>query len=325
MSAILPPETGTISVYQPDQDWDRLYTTWLLSLRSDNTRRNYASAWTRFLAFVTAAGSEPLSPEQVKPEHVIAWRSALVREFNENTVNLSLSALSSFYRFLKKHYPQIAPDNPCTNVDRMKVDPYGRATFLDTSPEKAEDFRLLESLAADDSYAGARDFAIVLTLLTTALRVSALVNAKRRDLTAEGAGGKLTYKVKGNRTDDMTIRPHTYAALTAYLSRRWNEDGYVKLSDPLFLYEGKPITSTHIQRIIRRRCDVVFGKGHNITPHSLRHTAAVITSDEGSFSEVFALLRHSSARVTSIYLQHIDKKRAGAKAGARLDDRYSGA
>jgi integrase len=226
---------------------------------------------------------------------------------------------------MAKHYPLIAPKNPCVNVDRMKVDPYGRATFLDTSPEKREDFRLLESLAVDDSYAGARDFALVLTLLTTALRVAALVKAKRRDLIADGEGGKLTYKIKGNKTDDMPIRPNTYAAITAYLSRRLNEDGYVKKDDPLFLYDGKSITSTHIQRIIRRRSDVVFGKGHGITPHSLRHTAAIITSDEGSFSEVFALLRHSSARVTSIYLQHIDKKRAGAKAGSRLDDRYGSA
>lgn len=322
MTTIILPETASITTFQPDIDWDRLYTTWLLSLRSENTHRNYTAAWSRFLNFITPEGQSSPTPDQIKPEHIITWRSALVREFNENTVNLSLSAISSFYRFLKKHYPALELTNPCLNVERMKVDPYGRATFLDSAPEKREDMRLLESLAADDSYEGVRDFAIVLTLLTTALRVSALVKAKRRDLVASGDGGKLTYKIKGNKTDDMPIRAHSYAAIMAYLSQRLNEDGYVKKGDPLFLYDGKPITSTHIQRIIRRRCDAVFGKGHNITPHSLRHTAAIFTSDNGSFSEVFALLRHSSARVTSIYLQHIDKKRAGAKAGSRLDDRY---
>ena len=83
----------------------------------------------------------------------------------------------------------------------------------------------------------------------------------------------------------------------------------------------KPLSSRAINKLVKKYCDRAFGPGHGITPHSLRHTAAMNAILEGaSVTEVSQLLKHKSIGVTTVYLHATAKE--GDKVARRLGKRY---
>lgn len=298
-----------LSLEHRESDWRRLHLLWLSSYKSQNTQRNYSTAWHELGAFLNW-----LTPDQIHQEHIRAWRLLLMQQYDDTTVNLFLSGISSFYRFVQAHYPIIGLENPVKGVKRLPVNPYGKATYL----RDDQDMQLLESLEGD-SLDDRRDYAMVLFFLTTGIRVSAVTDANISAFRKQGDKVFFVYTNKGGTTDTKEIPPYTYAAITAYLEMR----GKLRKTAPLFEYNGNRMHPRHVQRIVQRRCDAVFGKGHGITPHSLRHTAAMNAQRlNSSIADISSLLRHKNLRVTMIYLSHVDKS-AGDEVSKRLADRYA--
>ena len=277
--------------------------------KSEHTREAYARAVQQFGA------SFDVHPAQVKPEHVIAWNVQLRQRYNQSTVNQRLSALSSFYAFVNKHYAHLRKDNPCEAARREAVDPYGKASYL----EDGQDIALLNSIDRN-TLAGLRDYAVILLALTSGFRLDVFVQARVGDFQNTGGVVRLHYTNKGGEADKARIHANTIRAIVDYMDAR----GSVKDGDWLFDFgPDDPRTRRRkIQRMIYTRCATVFGRRHGITFHSLRHTAAMNAVKGGaSIQEVSGMLRHKSLRVTTIYLQHIDDS-AGENASGLLDERY---
>ena len=82
-------------------DWRRAALDWSQNLKSEKTRKTYLEAWGDFLAFVG------LPPAAVTQSDVIAYKTHLKTDvsphtkkpYSQSTVNLRLSAVSSFYAF----------------------------------------------------------------------------------------------------------------------------------------------------------------------------------------------------------------------------------
>jgi integrase/recombinase XerC len=329
MTTLAPTQSTEIQIATA-KDWKQSVNDWLTNLGSDRTRRAYREAWSAFIHYLKTSDDPKSSPAEVNQSDVIAYRSSLeAKTLTQSTINLHLSALSSFFNFAKSR--GLREDNPVDGVTRKSVSPYGRATWLD--PEKNEDIRLLEAIDQTTTK-GKRDRAIVLLFLTRGLRVESVSRLKVSDLRRQGDAVFLTVTAKGNKTREVKLPTVTAEAIDDYLKTR---EGLTDLS-PVFVAteEGRqaarqmgrainhddPLTTRAIAYLLKSYCDKAFGRGHGIHPHSLRHTAAKIAEAEGHrMTEISDLLGHASLQVTTIYLHATSG--AADKVAATIGRRYA--
>jgi integrase/recombinase XerC len=322
-------------------DWQRAFVDWLTNLPSSRTRRTYLAAWRDFLTL------RAVSPGRAAQSDILAYRQHLEtvpsartkQPCSDSTINQRLCALSSFYKFAQAR--GLRSDNPCEGVKRKPVSPYGRATWLDGEAE--QDIRLLRTVDTT-TLQGKRDYAVLLLFLTTAVRVEAVASLRVGSLRYQGQKVFLTYRNKGGESVEKTLEPLTVAAIEDYLEARLEDARQESFTDdaPLFVPTErgrqaisnlqhtddqarageKPLSSRAINKLVKKYCDRLFGVGHGITPHSLRHTAAMNAILEGaSVTEVSQLLTHKSIGVTTVYLHATDKE--GDKVSRKLGKRYA--
>ena len=313
-------------------DWETTAGDWLKNLSSERTRSTYLEAWRDFLAFVGKL------PDQVTQGDCIDYKFHLKTDpspktgkpVSQSTVNLRLSAVSSFYTFAIGR--GLRPDNPVNGVKREAVTPYGRATWL--SPEEGEDLAFLDAIDTATAQ-GRRDCALSMLYLTGAFRVSEVAGLTVGDLRRLGRRVFVTYTRKGGKTEEVQLADAAADALDAYLADR----GDLKPSSPLFVAgdqgrraaaaigrygaDEKPLTTRSIRYMVKTVARRAFGEDKGIRPHSLRHTAAQAAVLEGAtVGDVSRLLKHSNIGITSIYLHATSK--SDAKTAALLGSRYAG-
>jgi|GEM_PF-3338872 len=308
--------------------WEDVFVTWLKNYKSENTRKKYRQITEEFFRWVNKWFTE------VDKLDVIDWRDYLEndreiekvagdgsayyqkRTLSDASVNLFLSAVSSFYAFAQER--GLVEENPVDGVKRHTVNPYGRATYL--SVDKEEDLKLLRGIETD-SAKGLRDKALILVMLTTAVRVSAVADATVRDIVDLNGQWYLMYRNKGGEKQTALLTKPVIKAIRAYLATR---DGITE-DEPLFTsvipnsVTGWKLSGTAITNMVARRAKAVGL--HHITAHSLRHTAAIQAIQHGSIGDVQKLLKHKSNRVTLVYVDHIEDDKADEMT-EKLASRY---
>jgi len=295
-----PHQTTAIHSTLPDE-WQQAYVLWISEFRSRHTREAYNRAWEQFYAFCG------LHAGAVERDHVRAWKIVLGQKHKAATVNQKLSAISSFYEFIKINKGYLRDDNPAEDVHHIPVNPYGKATAL----EDGQDVDLLKAIDRK-TLIGQRDYTILLLFLTTAVRLDAIASATVDSFRNQGSVMYFAYVNKGGDEEECRLPTNTTKVLRDYIKTVERED-----DAPLF-----GMKYYQIQYMVKKRCDAVFGPGHGISVHSLRHTAAMNAERSGArITEVSRLMRHKSVRVTSIYLQHVNKGAADALT-EKLDERY---
>ena len=184
-------------------------------------------------------------------------------------------------------------------------------------------------VAAPDTttWIGRRDRALLLLAIQTGLRNSEITSLKRKDAET-GTGAHVRCLGKGRKLRCTPLRPDVAAVLKQWLSQQPGGP-----DDPLFpASRGGPLSADAVQRLVsrhvqtaRRLCPSLVAK--RVTPHTLRHAAAMALLHRGVDLSVIALwLGHESRETTQIYL-HADmqlKQRALAHANPSglVPDRY---
>ena len=227
------------------------------------------------------------------------------------TRNTRLAAIRTFYRYCTLRHPEHA-----ATIERvLQIGPkrHERAlvTFL-TEPE-------LDALIdAPDrlTWTGRRDHAIITLLAQTGLRASELTGLRCSDINV-GSGAHANTIGKGRK---QRITPLTKA--TVAMLNVWRAERNGQPAEPLFpTSTGRPLTRKALARRITKHtsraaqsCPSLREK--TITPHVLRHTAAMRLLHAGIDTSVIALwLGHEQVETTQMYL-HADlalKERALAK------------
>jgi integrase/recombinase XerD len=166
------------------------------------------------------------------------------------------------------------------------------------------------------SWTGRRDHAIIVVLAQTGLRASELTGLCCGDIHL-GTGAHATTTGKGRKQRITPLTKETAAVLRVWLAERGSPP-----AEPLFpTSTGKPLTRKALARRIAKhaahaaeRCPSLTAK--TITPHVLRHTAAMRLLHAGVDTTVIALwLGHEQVETTQMYL-HADlalKERALAR------------
>ena len=160
-------------------------------------------------------------------------------------------------------------------------------------------------LAAPDqhTWAGRRDRTLLLLTVQTGLRVSELSGLCWQDLTL-GTGAHVRCQGKGRKERCTPLRKDTSAAL-----RAWHREQQSRPEEPLFpSTRGGPLGRDGVAYLVakhvataQQHCPSLQGK--QVTPHVLRHSAAMALLHSGVDCAVIALwLGHESMDTTQMYL-----------------------
>jgi len=230
------------------------------------------------------------------------------------TRNARLAAIHSFFKYAALRDPthsgliQRVLAIPGKRYDRVPVE------YLDRHETEA-------LLAAPDqaTWAGRRDCMLILLTVQTGLRVSELIGLDCQDIVF-GNGAHVRCQGKGRKQRCTPLRKETVEALHAWLGERNGRP-----SDPLFpnARAGR-LSRDGVEYLLRKHLSsAVQGcpslKNKRITPHVLRHTAAMDLLQHGVDRSVIALwLGHENLDTVDVYV-HANlqiKEQALAKTAA---------
>ena len=228
--------------------------------------------------------------------------------------NTRLAAIRCFFRYVA--FAEPAHALTCQRVLAIPTKRHVRRLVEFLNPEETA-----AVLSAPDSstWRGRRDRTLLQVAVQTGLRVSEITCLKRRDVEL-GSGSHVRCLGKGRKMRCTPLRPDVAKLLSAWLSE---QDGEPEA--PVFpSSRAGSLSSDAVQRLVARHvttasktCPSLVGRA--ITPHALRHTAAMDLLRSGVDLNVIALwLGHESTETTQIYL-HADlelKQRALAHSTA---------
>ena len=227
---------------------------------------------------------------------------AQARGLSGHTINTYLRSIRAFFSWLvAEGFLEASP------FDRVKV-PRAPKKVIPTFSE--EQIQQLLAVIDTGSPQGYRDYAIILTLLDTGLRVSELIGLQLPHVSL----AETQFKVwgKGNKERVVPVGSRVCQHLVRYISRYRPQPASLKM-DRLFLsWDGYPLTKDRIERILRDYGNKADIQGVRCSPHTLRHTAAVIYLRQGGDPFTLQkLLGHSTLDMTRRYceLADLDLKR----------------
>ena len=212
--------------------------------------------------------------------------------------NVRLAAIHSFFRYAALQ----APDHGGL-IERVLAIPskrYERNPIAYLTPPEIDVL-----LGAPDlsTWLGRRDRTLLLVALQTGLRVSELIAMCWQDVCLE-AGAHVCCQGKGRKSRCTPLRKDAIIAL-----RAWQREQPHGPSVPVFpTARGTPLSRDAVAYVVtkhvaraRQQCPSLEGK--RVSPHVLRHSAAMMLLHNGVDGAVIAMiLGHESMDTTQIYL-----------------------
>lgn len=288
---------------------------------SDNTIAAYRDTIRLLIVFAAQQTNKPPSSLAIDDidahmignflEHLQTGRNNSIR-----TRNARLTAIRSLFRYAALIHPEYAH-----LIQRVLSIPPKRfetsiVTYLNESEVKA-----LLNAPDQTTWIGRRDHALLNLACQTGLRATEIVNLRIDNLHL-GTAAHVNCVGKGRK---QRITPLT--TTTVDILRAWLTQHCAAPADPVFpIRRGTPMSRDALARLVARHtttaaadCPTLTEK--NVTPHTLRHTAAMRLLNAGIDTTVLALwLGHANTNTVQTYI-HADlalKERAIART-APLD------
>ncbi|HJU27665.1 MAG TPA: tyrosine-type recombinase/integrase [Candidatus Binataceae bacterium] len=294
--ALTPAQFGDLAEVPPELEW-------LANLTNPKTRRAYKIDVEEFIAFAGLRGIAEL--RTITRAHVIAWRKDLEkRALAPSSIRRKLSALSALFDYLCER--NAVAGNPVDGVKRPAANGNEGST---PALGDAQARKLLDAPPAD-TLKGARDRAILATLLYHGMRREELCRLRVRDI--QSRQGVVHFRVKGKRDKVRFVPAHAMAQrlIEQYLALAGHG---ADTAGPLF----RPVTNNRTGELDRaldpasvyRNIVVKYGRETGVSAevnglcvHSLRATAATnALSHEADIAKVQEWLGHANVSTTRLY------------------------
>jgi integrase/recombinase XerC len=228
--------------------------------------------------------------------HIIrSWLVSLMESgMSARSVNRKLTALNSFYRYLKRQGSLAV--NPMARVVAPKT-----SKRLPSFVEREKMEFLFDAAFFGEGFEGIRNRTILELFYATGMRVSELVALSADDIDlAEG-----TIKVLGKRNKERLIPlgNHMGSLLKTYMAERPAGSGFLFVTE-----QGAKLSSRKVYSVVKlvlSQVTTLEKRG----PHTLRHTFATHMLNEGAdLNSVKELLGHANLAATQVYTHNtIDK------------------
>lgn len=270
---------------------------------SAETRRAYGRVVKEFFDFY-----KNIEPDRIEPLDVIRWRDSLIEnKKSAATISFKLSVVRSLFEYLKA--AGFVRNNPAL-------------TKLVTPPKLSEDLRGRALTVKEVNYVlagpdrkkpeGARDYALLLTLLRTSLRVAEVCSLKYSSIRWNGGRWTLNFKVKGGRERIIPLPTDVKKSIDEYLgldrARRkiLKTDGgneswiFQPVTNYRTLIFDKPLSTTMVW-YITQKWGAFSGVG-KVSPHDLRRTAITRALDKGlTYRQVQMMSGHKDPKTVMRY------------------------
>ena len=277
---------------------------------SPRTRRAYVYDLERFMDFwIKHHGGNPLL-QRITTKSIKDYLEYLRMDlhYKSTTLSRTIASLRIFFEFCVVQ--GILKDSPASHIHNPKI-PRRLPIFL----VETETQRLLESPESYSPTAGCqrsdykhlptRDYAILVTLLFTGIRLRELVDLNMRNVDIERT--RIRVLGKGSRERMVPLNDSVVKGLRKWIALR-------KPADPneesLFLSRfGKRLSPLAVQEIVRKYVKIAGIPSDTVSPHKLRHTFATLLHLNGvDIVEIQALMGHAAITSTQIYT-HTDSSR----------------
>ena len=279
--------------------------------KPENTKRSYRAAIKQFFALF-----DWVCPEDVTIAHAVAFKKHLMEHVGDATTYYRLSAMSSYFDFLRRptgaSAEPLIKSNPFDAVPRsdIKPTPYGRAVPMEWKTLKT----IMDKLPTDPS--GIRDRAILLFFAFTGRRRTEVASLLMKDLDLKGDPKTYRCRVKGGEVKHFELPVICYDALKAYwiasgrLSTLHANAGVFASMQDCSLTEkcdpDKPLSSRMMNEVLRRAAERADVDLTTVRLHGLRHMAAKDLDRAGArLQDIQEFLGHMNPNTTAVYLQKI--------------------
>lgn len=271
----------------------QLVWAWLLRQRSVHTRAAYGRDLAEWLAF--CAGRE-VDPLRVTVGHGDAYGRWLQEErgLSARSAARKLAAVSSWYAYLVRS--KVLAANEFAGANRPEQN---RGESRTVGLTESEARALMRAAMSDHGRQRLRTAAILALMLSVGPRVAEVVSLTMADLGFEREMRTVRISGKGGKVRARQLPEQAAAMLDAYLEQRGDAPG------PVFATaSGRPLLTGDVFKLVRRLArEAGLHRPERVTPHTLRHTFAVLAEERGAkVSQIQDALGHASIQTTQIYL-----------------------
>lgn len=285
--------------------WEDCLEAWLGSYKSSETRRAYKAA---IEDFKDATG---ISLDKANRRDVGRWFTAMRnRRLKNSTIQVRISALSSFYNFAEQEYTLTQPDGTAISLlqqanpaggkaYRVKQSSYGQSRFL--SKEETRDLLMAVNM---QSIRGKRDYALLLGYVILGRRNSEWRLARVIDFEERNGKKYFRWSGKGHEDELLEVPKEVWQALSNYIQ----VSGERGLYDYIFLSSKRsaPLSMRGVGLLVMRYARKAGIPGR-LRVHDLRHTAAMLRRAAGAdVVELQQFLGHASLATTQVYLHRLE-------------------
>lgn len=259
---------------------------------SSHTGISYFEDLSQFEEFINGEQGA-FDPTRIDSDHIRIWMSQLMEQgLKARSVNRKLSAVKSFFRYLKKK--GVIVQNPAEAVTGPKTNKKLPSFVNDTEMTKVID----DPMEYSDDFRGHRDRFLIELLYLTGMRRAELIALKDTDIDF----GACTLRVTGKRNKQRIIpfSDATKEKLKEYIAVRNAE---IENKSPfLFVKEdGEPLYPKLVYNVIHHHLSNILTLAKK-SPHVLRHSFATEMLNNGAgINAVKELLGHSSLASTEVY------------------------
>lgn len=231
------------------------------------------------------------SLSEVRPIFLRSWLVLLLdRSLQSRSINRKLSAIKSFFKFLRKR--GTLPIDPSASIEAMKIGDH----LPDIIREK-EVLRIFDDQYYDEGWKGLRNQVICCLLYVSGMRRSELIGLTKKRVKKDG----VFVLGKGQKERWIPFPKRFLEIWGRYMATR-TEQFHFEEEDLVFISpSGKELSPKAVYTIVNQTLGKITTTEKK-SPHMLRHAFATHMLDQGAdLNAVKALLGHSSLAATQVY------------------------
>lgn len=267
---------------------------------SDNSKKTYKRILIYWFKYLHINRVKVTNPDKT---HFRQFKATIIKKYSCNTVNLYLSALRQFYKFLDNigYYKNITEGTSNVKYNH------------EISKEPLNDNQVVELLTSipKDTFAGLRDYTMINLMINTGLRRIEINRLKLTDIIPDRnqikiqRKGSISLITFGVGIDLMNCLQDYIIYRKEFINENTDNSLFISVSRN---NKGNRLSKENISAIIKSRLNAIGLTGKEYTAHSLRHTfASLALNDQQPINKISATLGHSNIKTTSIYLEALQR------------------
>ncbi len=267
---------------------------------SPHSLTSYTNDLSQFYLFLK---DELQLPDEHIPEHhdVRSWVVSLMeKELNPRTVNRKITALRSYFKFLKRE--GLIDQNPTQRISALKT-----KKQIPNFASEPDIEKLFSQIEYEPGFSGTRDRLVLEMLYSTGMRRTELINLKTANINFYNR----ELKVLGKRNKERIIpfTPMLAASVKGYMAEKQKQTGKTMDNELLFVNDkGKKMGEKFVYNLVTKYLSLVTTIEKR-SPHVMRHTFATHMLNNGAdLNAIKEILGHANLSATQIYTHNTIEK-----------------